>query len=393
LRHGVLGRLALCLFVALCACGGERIALSSIAPPTIRVLLGTHGDAATLSVPDAWEVVSLSGQAFADRGTNLVRALRPGANGILFGDAATGATTLKFRPVGAFMLEMEGERRAYHGDLIVRLQGARLQFVNELDLERYVAGVIINEMGTSSAPSAYETQAVVARTYGYTKVRAAPDAPYHVFDDTRSQVYKGVTIPKDTGISLAQLDLWTAQTRGVVLTWRGEPFPTYYSSTCGGHTTEAVTSGLDPGSASAVYMGVPCGYCKPSKYFTWAETVPVQKLLDNLKARGVVAPLSRLDWTRAKDGQWVSAVTVTFGPKGATKVVPGPDFRSAAGLRSMRIESVEAKDDGTLVFHGGGWGHGVGMCQVGAQEMARKGFAADQILRYYYPGAEFTRLY
>jgi stage II sporulation protein D len=46
-----------------------------------------------------------------------------------------------------------------------------------------------------------------------------------------------------------------------------------------------------------------------------------------------------------------------------------------------------------FVFIGRGWGHGVGMCQVGCQEMARRGFAADQILRYYYPGAEFTRVY
>src|SRR5439155_901566 len=162
------------------------------------------------------------------------------------------------------------------------------------------------EMGISSAAPAYEAQAVVARTYGYAKVRAAPDAPFHVYDDTHSQVYRGVTLPKDTGISLQQLETWTAETRGVVLTWRGEPFPAY----------------------------------KPH-----------------------------------------------------TKVVPGSDFRSAAGLRSMRIDSVDAKEDGTLVFRGGGWGHGVGMCQVGAQEMARRGFAADQLLRYYYPGAEFTRLY
>ncbi len=390
LRSVVLGALGV-----LCACGGDRISLSSVAPPTIRVLLTTADDGATVVVPDAWEAVSMAGNAFADRGTNLSRTIRAGANGILFGDAATGATAIRLRPTGAFALDAAGDRRAYRGELIVRQKGARLEFVNELDLERYVAGVVINEMGTTAAPAAYETQAVIARTYGYTRVRAAPDAPHHVVDTTRDQVYRGVTIPKDTGISLQQLDLWTAQTRGVLLTWRGEPFPTYYSSTCGGHTTDAATSGLDVGGAAPIFQGVPCGYCKPSKYFTWTEVVPVQRILDGLKARGVGPPLLQLDWTKAKDGEWVSAVNVTFGAKEnpRKKVVPGPDFRSAAKLRSMRIASVEAKDDGTLVFHGGGWGHGVGLCQVGAQEMARKGFAADHILRYYYPGAEFTRLY
>jgi stage II sporulation protein D len=181
----------------------------------------------------------------------------------------------------------------------------------------------------------------------------------------------------------------------VVLTWHGEPFPTYYASTCGGHTTEAATSGLDPAGAFEPLMGVPCKYCTSSKYFTWTETVPVARLVDGLKSRGVAAPITHLEWSKKGRGDWVAEVTVTFGPANAPrkKVVPGHDFRTAAGLRSMHIDSVTADADGNLKFDGRGWGHGVGMCQVGAQEMGRKGFAADQILRYYYPGAEFTRLY
>ena len=59
--------------------------------------------------------------------------------------AATGAAVLRLRPTGAFTVEMNGERLAYRGDLLLRLSGARLQLVNELDLERYVSGVIGND--------------------------------------------------------------------------------------------------------------------------------------------------------------------------------------------------------------------------------------------------------
>ena len=139
---------------------------------------------------------------------------------------------------------------------------------------------------------------------------------------------------------------------------------------------------------------MPCAYCGPSKYFSWAEEVPIQRLLDGLRSRGVVAPISSIAWSKVGRGGWVAEVTVTYGPKGAKKVVPGVDFRRAAGLRSMRIpiESVTVLPT-SLLFKGSGWGHGVGMCQVGCLEMAKKGFDETQILRYYYPGAEFTRLY
>lgn len=381
------------LAALLSACGGDRIPLSSMAPPLIRVLLGAPREAATIGVADAWEVVSVEGGAYANRGTNLLATVAAGPRGIQFAGAATGASVLRLRPTGAFTVEMNGARLAYRGDLLLRLSGARLQLVNELDLERYVSGVIGNEIGFDQAPAALKTQAVAARTYAYSRYRAAPDAPYHVTDDTASQVYKGVSIPSWAGVTLPQLEVWTAESRGVVLTWGGKPFPTYYSSTCGGHTTDAPTADLDPMGAAPVFLGVPCAYCGPSKYFKWDETVPIQRLLDALKPRGVVAPITKLEWTKFGRGGWVAEVTVTYGPKGAKKVVPGSQFRTAAGLRSMHLQSVEVATDGSLVFHGGGWGHGVGMCQVGVQEMARKGFAPDQILRYYYPGAEFTRLY
>jgi stage II sporulation protein D len=49
--------------------------------------------------------------------------------------------------------------------------------------------------------------------------------------------------------------------------------------------------------------------------------------------------------------------------------------------------------EGLVTVTGRGWGHGVGMCQVGCREMARKGLTEAEILRYYYPAADFTRIY
>ena len=215
-----------------------------------------------------------------------------------------------------------------------------------------------------------------------------------MYDSQQSQVYRGVSLPKNAVTTIAELSQRTAETRGVILTWHSEPFPTYYFSTCGGHTTEAATAPLSSGGATEPLLGVPCKYCESSKYYRWSESVDVATLTANLKPWGVRAPVTGIDWTKMGRGNWVAEVTVTYGPSNAKKVLPGLDFRRVAGLRSMRIESATPSADGaTLVVKGSGWGHGVGMCQVGCQEMARRGFAADQILRYYYPGAEFTRIY
>lgn len=376
-------------------CGdGEPISLSNIAPPTIRVLLGEEREQATLGIADDWKAWSEDKRPYLDSGSNLVTTVSAGPDGIVLRGIATGSSALRIRPASAFTLDAVGARTAYRGELIVRRKGAKLQFINELDLETYVAGVIVNEIGDGQAPSAYRAQAVVARSYANSRVRENPGAPFHVYDSERSQVYRGVSLPRNGVTTIPELMQRTAETRGVILTWHSEPFPTYYFSTCGGHTTQAGTAQLDAGGATEPLVGVPCKYCETSKYFRWTENVEVEKLTTNLKPWGVRAPITGIDWTRFGNGAWVAQVTITYGPNGAKKVLPGLDFRRAAGLRSMRIESATPSADGTtLVVKGSGWGHGVGMCQVGCQEMARRSFAADQILRYYYPGAEFTRIY
>ena len=381
----------------LVGCGeGERISLSSIAPPVIRVMLGDEREQATIGIADAWEAFSEDKNPYADRGSNLVTTISAGPTGIVIRGVATGSNVVRVRihQGSAFTLDAVGSRTAYRGELIVRRKGARLQFINELDAETYVAGVIVNEIGDGQSPSAYRAQSVVARTYAYTRVLENPGAAFHVYDSQQSQVYRGVSLPKNAVTTVDELSRRTAETRGVILTWHSEPFPTYYFSTCGGHTTEAGTAALASGGATEPLFGVPCKYCESSKYFRWTENVDVAALTSNLKPWGVRAPITGIDWTKLGRGSWVAEVTITYGPSGAKKVLPGLDFRKAAGIRSMCIESATPSEDGTtLVVKGKGWGHGVGMCQVGCQEMARRGFAGDQILRYYYPGAEFTRIY
>ncbi len=373
-----------------CGTGDGLVALAAQSPPVVRVQLGAQRPSARLRIAGGWEATGLSGRGWRDAGSNLETTLSAGPDGISVGRTSTGATALRVRPQWAFTLDA----LAFRGDLIVRAADGRLPFVNELDLETYTAGVIVNEMGPDRTPAAYRTQAVAARSYAYmaATVDPGPFASRHLFDDEHSQVYKGLYVWPESRTTIEDLERWTRETRGVILTWRGRPFPTYYSSTCGGHTCDPATSGLDAGGASDVLRGVPCWYCTGSKYFSWTQVVPTDTLLEGLRPRGIVGPVSNLEITRTGPGGRASEVTVTFGPRGARKVVPAGEIRGIGRLKSARWSAPHATGAG-WEFAGYGFGHGVGMCQMGAIEMGKRGFSESDILRYYYPGAEFTRVY
>ena len=387
--------LALVLGFLLPGCGDayDLPALAAGEAPKVRVLLGgrKRRQATLRIVGQGWVVSSEGGKPFTRRGRGDVNALvRAGARGIAIGPDDTGATILRIRPDREFVLE--GIR--YAGELVVHRQKDRVRFVNELDLETYVAGVIPNEMAPQATAAAYRAQAVAARTYGWIRVSAkdAPSRTWHVTDDQSSQVYTGLDPRYE--VEYAPMVQHARSTAGVVLTWNNQPFPAYYSSTCGGHTTDAQTSRLDPGGAAGPLRGVRCEFCTTSPRYAWTKSVRDADVVAGLKARNraIVPPVHGIEISRHGPGGWAAEVSVTYGPNRKARVLPGPEFRSALRLDSHLITSIVRRPGG-FQLQGRGWGHGVGMCQWGAMEMAAKGFSEAQILGWYYPGAAFSRVY
>lgn len=386
---------ALALGLLAPACGGNDLpALSAeTTPPSIRVRLGIPRARAQLTIQgQAWTLRALAGSAFALRGGADIRTqLTAGADGIAVRGRSTGARILAVEPDSHFALD----GRVYDGRLLVHLVDSKLVLVNELDMETYIAGVIGNEVGPNARAATYRAQAVAARTYAWKRVQEqARDVRFQVYDSAASQVYKGRSVPAAYKIRYADMVRHTAATRGVIVTYDGRPFRTYYASTCGGHTTNPETSGLDPGKAREPLRGVACAHCSTSKYFTWTKRLTDAELMAGLKRRkrAVKAPVHAIKITKRGRGEWVAEAAIQFGAAKAVHVLPGHELRSSMGLRSHRVESI-TRVPGGWVVKGRGWGHGVGMCQWGAIEMGRKGASEMEILRYYYPGVAFTKVY
>ena len=154
---------------ALASCGDgayDAPALASVQPPTVRVLLGRRRNAGRLRLAaQAWSITG--GAGYARRGSAAVDVrIEPGEHGIRVGGEETRTQDLRVQVAREF--ELEGTR--YAGDLLLHQRDGRIRFVNEVDMETYVAGVIPNEMAPNAAPAAYQAQSVAVRTYAWIRV-------------------------------------------------------------------------------------------------------------------------------------------------------------------------------------------------------------------------------
>jgi stage II sporulation protein D len=145
------------------------------------------------------------------------------------------------------------EQASYRGTLEVRVdKSGRLRLINQLAMEEYLRGVVPNEMGPGVYPEleALKAQAVAARTYIVANLGQFSESGYDICDTAQCQVYKGA------GTEHPLTDQALAETRGLVLTFGGQPIHALYTSTCGGHTEDG--SLIFPEEKGSYLKGVPC---------------------------------------------------------------------------------------------------------------------------------------
>jgi len=268
----------------------------------------------------------------------------------------------------------------YAGELA--WDGSRL--VNRIPLENYVLGVLRGELPLKDVPTAAAAaQAIAVRSYTLHYL-AEGNADFDVDDTTLYQRYVGLRYAPDD----ADLRAGVRATFGLYLECEGAPLKAYYHSTCGGHTTDVVT-GLDREPNPAM-RGVPCPYCRDTRYWRWEADVPDDVIL---KAAHLQAPLEGIEVVERGAGERARRVKITA--HGESRVMHANALRMAVGASTLRSTYVQEIDcePGQVHVRGGGWGHGVGLCQMGAIGMAREGRSGEEIAAYYYSGATIRRAY
>ena len=265
------------------------------------------------------------------------------------------------------------------GRVTIKRQNGKLIAINEVALEDYVKGVVPAEMNAAWHPEALKAQAMAARTYALYKIRQNSKKDFDVVASTKDQVYKGRA--GADGPAGRAVD----ETRGQILVFQNEPIQAVFFSTAAGPTEDA----MNVWSLDLPYLkGVECPFDMNSPFFQWRTDVWLPLLEQRLREEGfpvgVIAGLSPAAYTKA--GR-VSHVRILHSD--GELHVKGEDLRRVLGYTVLASTQFDFEVVGFQIqFTGRGAGHGVGLCQWGAKELAEKGYSADAIVRYYYPGAE-----
>ncbi|HEG43806.1 MAG TPA: SpoIID/LytB domain-containing protein [Phycisphaerales bacterium] len=284
--------------------------------------------------------------------------------------------------------------------LIVNRDSKTFDAINVVPAESYLAGVVGAEMPSYWEGEALKAQAIAARTYClYTKMNSGKDRRWDVKGTQAHQVYDGIKAETKT--------VWTAirQTAGKVLVHKDSEgdekmFPTFYSSTCGGNSSSCKEVF---GKDFPALVSVKCNYCRKvakKGYYRW-RTVEYDakgvsdKIIANYPKLKRLERIEKIETQQDSSGRIVSVKLI--GKNGKTGTLRGEDLRLTIDPSGMKIKSTMCrivKKNGKFRFlDGKGFGHGVGMCQCGAEGMARKGKSAEDILGYYYVGSKIVRLY
>lgn len=274
--------------------------------------------------------------------------------------------------------------RPYRGTVRI-IAGSAPLLVNELGLEDYLAGVINAEISSAWPAEAVKAQAILARTYAMFRLPQRRGAPYDLEATVKDQVYLGAAAEDDAARRAV------AETRGMVLTYAGEPVAAYFHSACGGRTESP--EWVWGGSPQPYQQSVECGYCEDSPNYFWrwpsegaADAGEVGRKLGLGTAAEAIEVI-----TQSPTGR---AAQVRVGGGGQTLTVGGNDFRQALGYSNVRSAAFRVdREDGGWVIRGTGSGHGAGMCQWGAKGMAEAGQSAAAILTHYFPGTELRTMY
>lgn len=298
-------------------------------------------------------------------------------------DPQRGEIRVAGQPAGLFWRPpdegpWEVARRRYRGRLELRAAAGRVLVVNAVGLEEYVAATVGGEMPASWPEQALRAQAVATRTYALHQRARRAGEPWDLRATEQSQVYRG--IEAETGSTRRA----TEATRGEILTHGGRPILAAFHSTSGGRTASA----SEVWGQSLPYLGsIDVEHEEDAPYTYWRTVFPAETLTGVIAALGAeLGPVAALEVDARTESGRVERI-VARG-RSQLRVFAGERLRAlveSLGLRSTLFD-IRSTPEG-FAFVGSGNGHGVGMSQWGAREMARRGAPYQRILARFYPGA------
>lgn len=324
------------------------------------------------------------------------------------------------------------ETQVFLGTLRLVVEADKITAINQLPVERYLASVISSEMKATAGLELLKAHAVISRSWLLAQMRRREEnserkdgffsfikkddeiirwydrEDHTIFDvcaDDHCQRYQGIT--KQTSEAVEQA---LKATRGRILCYGDEICDARFSKCCGGVTEEFQYCWED--SPKPYLVSVEDPYCNTSDkevlsqvlndydletndFYRWTVEYTTEELskLVNEKLKddfGTVTDLIPLE--RGKSGRiWKLKIV---GTKKTLTIGKELEIRRALSESHLYSSAFDVEKTASgFRLHGKGWGHGVGLCQIGAAVMGQKGYKYDEILLHYYRGAEIKKIY
>ena len=325
------------------------------------------------------------------------------------------------------------ETQTFNGTLRLLVNDGKLCAINILPVEDYLVSVISSEMSANAPFEFLKAHAVISRSWLMAQMQKRTKMAqkstkkdgffsfkktdsqlirwydredhvlYDVCADDHCQRYQGITRATTPAVAEAVLS-----TRGQVLRYDGKICDARFSKCCGGQTEVFSTCWEDV--EKPYLVSVECGFCntkskrvlsqilnnydqETSDFYRWTVKYSQQELT------------ALISWKLNMDlGTILDLIPLQRGPSGRISLLKivgsertftiGKELFIRRVLSDTHLHSsafTVEKRDTTFVLHGSGWGHGVGLCQIGAAVMGEQGYTYDQILLHYYPGADIEK--
>lgn len=339
------------------------------------------------------------------------------------------------------------ETQTFRGSLRLLADGGKIWAINDLPVEDYLESVISSEMSAQSSLPLLMAHAVISRSWLMSQIdgNTAPNTQashgdafirwydhtdHTLFDvcaDDHCQRYQGIT--KETSPNVAEA---IRRTRGELLTYGDEICDARFSKCCGGameefqycwdDTPKPYLKGIGDTPEETIpdltveenarqwILSSPKSFCnttdkrilsqvlndydqETTDFYRWRVSYTqeeLSKIVEKKLGAGLGTITDMRPLKRGTSGR-ICELRITGTKK---TIVVGKELEIRRALSESHLYSsafVVEKQGDTFTLIGAGWGHGVGLCQIGAAVMGDKGYAYDEILRHYYPGAEIEK--
>ena len=328
------------------------------------------------------------------------------------------------------------ETQVFEGTLRIVVEADKIVAINELPVEKYLTSVISSEMSATASPEFLKAHAVISRSwllaqmekrrqhengndsfFSFTKkddelIRWYDREDHTIFDvcaDDHCQRYQGITKACNEHVGQA-----IQETRGQILTYGEDICDARFSKCCGGQTEEFQYCWEDTPKPYLVSFQDP--YCNTNDkkilsqvlndfdqetphFYRWTVEYTEEQLSELVCRKlkedfGTITDLIPLE--RGKSGRiWKLKIvgtkkTFTIGKElEIRRTLSDTHLLSSA----FEVEKIATSEGNKFILHGKGWGHGVGLCQIGAAVMGEQGKTYDEILLFYYRGAQIQKIY